>query len=47
MILAKLWQSAVASALVVLGASCYTFAGGGLPQDIRTAAVLPLRVPGA
>jgi len=28
-------------ALVAITASCYTFAGGGLPQEIRTAAVLP------
>jgi hypothetical protein len=28
-------------AAVLVGAGCYTFAGGGLPQHVRTAAVLP------
>jgi hypothetical protein len=31
----------VAALALAAGASCYTFAGGGLPQDIRTAAILP------
>jgi hypothetical protein len=30
-----------ALAAILVSASCYTFAGGGLPPDIRTAAVLP------
>jgi hypothetical protein len=29
------------AALLALSAGCYTFAGGGLPPEIRTAAVLP------
>jgi hypothetical protein len=32
---------AIAVVAFVAGPSCYTFAGGGLPQDIRTAAILP------